>query len=363
MSSFNVTARRVSIVPIENANALELALIEGTTFVSVVPKSAGLKDGDTIIYIPEQSILPDSIISDMNLVADDGKTMLAGGTILEDGTRKRDRVKALRLRGQVSQGLCYSPGIPLVEGEDYAEQLGITKWAPPVPASMSGKVEVTYGMSGYTNLENIKYYPDTIKDGEEIIATEKIHGSSLNLSLIDGELAVASKGFASRGMSLVDEKDAQGNSKNLYWQAAHKINAKELLTRISEANGGARVTIFAEVFGAGVQDLAYGSTSHEVRAFDIRIGEDYLDYDEFVKITTELGIPIVPLIYRGPFSLAKIEEVAVGREQVSGKEACIREGVVVKPTTERRDPELGRVALKVISPKYLTRKGETTEYE
>jgi hypothetical protein len=38
--------------------------------------------------------------------------------------------------------------------------------------------------------------------------------------------------------------------------------------------------------------------------------------------------------------------------------------VVVRPVIERRDSELGRVILKVISPAYLTKRGdEGTEFE
>ena len=41
----------------------------------------------------------------------------------------------------------------------------------------------------------------------------------------------------------------------------------------------------------------------------------------------------------------------------------MREGVVIKPTTEREDMFLGRVILKSKADRYLLRKGNSTEFE
>ncbi|MFF3573041.1 helix-turn-helix domain-containing protein [Nocardia jiangxiensis] len=85
--------------------------------------------GDHAVYIPEQAIVHDPLIEELGLT---GK--LAG--------RQRNRVKAVRLRGEVSQGIVCRPrqlhGADLTQaaaaGTDFAELLGITKWVPPVPA-------------------------------------------------------------------------------------------------------------------------------------------------------------------------------------------------------------------------------------
>ena len=115
----------------------------------------------------------------MGLVSSDGKTMLAGGTLNADGTKRRNRVKALRLRGTLSQGLVYSHTDKLgelVEGADYTEQLGIEKYVPPVPTEMSGKVEHAPELRSYTDIENIKNFPGVLTPGEEVACAEKIHG-------------------------------------------------------------------------------------------------------------------------------------------------------------------------------------------
>ncbi len=88
------------------------------------------------MYIPEQSVLPDELIGELGLTG-----RLAGGAA--------NRVKAVRLRGELSQGLVCRPkalaGVDLTraaaEGTDFAERLGITKWVPPIPTTMDGEVE------------------------------------------------------------------------------------------------------------------------------------------------------------------------------------------------------------------------------
>jgi len=114
------------------------------------------------------------------------------------------------------------------------------------------------------------------------------------------------------------------------------------------------------VYGRGVQDLHYGEPNPAFRVFDAYVGEPgqgrYLAPNE---IETSLGdlFPLVPVLYRGPFSIAALTEQTDGATALGGKH--LREGVVVKPATERESPEFGRVILKSVSGSYLTRKGGT----
>ena len=123
------------------------------------------------------------------------------------------------------------------------------------------------------------------------------------------------------------------------------------------------IYLLGEIYGKGVQDLTYGTTEPEFRLFDIYVGEPgkgrYLDYDEKVRVCTDYNIPMVPLIYRGPFSKDKILEWTDGKETVSGRKLHIREGVVIRPVKERNDSKLGRVMLKSVSTDYLFRKNAT----
>lgn len=162
MANFAVTVERLqAIEPHPNADRLDLAVVG--EYRSIIRKGQHA-EGDLVAYIPEASILPDVLIEEMGLTG-----RLAG--------KQANRVKAIRLRGIVSQGLCYPAREGWVEGQDVTEELGIIKYEPRLPAHMGG---VIYNASRDRclryDVENWKRWPDVLQDGEEVQFTEKIHG-------------------------------------------------------------------------------------------------------------------------------------------------------------------------------------------
>ncbi len=358
MSSFSVTARRVTVLPHGNADALEIAQVDGTEFVSVVRKGA-FESGDLAVYIPEAAVVPQPVLEDLGLWGVERKGKIIGALAGPDGRR----VKAIRLRGVLSQGLVHRPaGLDLAEGADYAEALGITKWEPPIPTSLSGEAVAVADLRSYTDIENIKNFPDALSDGEDVIMTEKLHGSCMICSLIDGEFRVSSKGLAGKGLALLPGEGPDGQAANAYWRAAQAAGVEAAVRGIAARSGASEVTVFGELLG--VQDLMYGQAKGQLgfRAFDVRLDGAYADHAHFEALMSQAGLDCCPVLYRGPFSRRAAEEAASGPETVTGSEAHIREGVVVRPAAERQDPALGRVILKCISPAYLLRHGGT-EYE
>lgn len=365
MSSFPVQARRVTISEHPNADAIELAHVDA--FVSIVRKG-DFQTGDLAVYLPEQALLPESLILELGLYErdEDGQPLYD-----EKGLRgklagpERNRIKPMRLRGIFSQGILYRPDFDLEEGQDYAQVLGVTKWVPPVPIHMAGELKPFPGLSSYTDIENIKRYPDFLQAGEEVVAVEKCHGTATVHVFVKGQgFAVSSKGFAGQGLGLVDAKNERGQSTNVYWRAAHAHDVAAKLERFCIERGAGKVTLYGETFG--VQDLKYGLQNGAIgfAAFDLKVDDQYLDYDEFVAVAEALDLPLLPLLYRGPFSDEAVWAAASGREQVTGQEAHIREGVVVRPVKERYDLELGRVILKAVSEDYLLRRNkDATEFE
>jgi len=176
-----------------------------------------------------------------------------------------------------------------------------------------------------------------------------------------GRLVVCSKGLGSKGLAFKPE--AEQNANNLYLRVARHLNALERL-----ADYEVPIFVIGEVFGSGVQDLGYGAHTKSdetlgFRVFDVYEGQPqhgrYLNDDELTQFCEERGFERVPVLYRGPFSKAKMLQLTTGAETVSGEEAHIREGVVVRPTEERRDLLIGRVQLKSVSDDYLLRKNGT----
>ncbi|MGW7404579.1 RNA ligase (ATP) [Streptomyces sp. NPDC054833] len=355
MSTLRVTAEVLTVHEHPNADALELAQVG--LYRAVVAKGA-YRTGEAAVYIPEQSVLPAGLIEELGLTG-----RLAGGNA--------DRVKAVRLRGELSQGIVCRPKAladvdlarAAADGTDFAEALGITKWVPPIPPTMNGDVESAPDLLPWVDIENIQRYPGIFTAGEDVVLTEKLHGSACLLTYVadEGRVFASSKGFGAKSLALKEDP------RNLYWRAIRGHGVAEAAARLAERVGARRVGIFGEVYGAGVQDLTYGADGRRetlgYAVFDVSAEIDgavrWLDAVE----SLEGELPLVPRLYEGPYDIDRVLEFASGRETVSGRGLHLREGVVVRTAVERYSPVTGgRAIAKAVSPAYLTRKGGT-EYE
>ena len=399
MSTFDCKVVPITILPHPNAEKLELAQV--ADYRCVVGKDL-YKTGDLVAYIPEAAIIPEDQLHFFGYWNEaQNKGLLAGS--------KGDRVKAVKLRGEVSQGLVFpvnkiamylgQPDREFVPGDDVASLLGIVKYEPPIPVGMAGEVyNAGQAVTVDYDIENLKKYPDVLQEGEEVIFTEKLHGTSFQIGLLPifgnagkyhhddhfsaGEFStdkayffVASKGLGAQGLCF---KDVEANKNNVYVRAARQFNLFEKLLKLRshlEHLGHADaidepLILQGEVFGA-VQDLTYGAKQGEIffRAFDICVGERsyrrYFDEEVFAKAIEIMEIDRCPVLYKGPYSKEKILELTHHTKSI----VCpsrISEGGVVKPTKERKDLSIptmgGRVILKSINEDYLLRKGNATEF-
>lgn len=328
------------IIPHDNADSLEIAVIGGYNCITQIGQ---FKKGDLVAYIQEASVLPDWLIEELGLTG-----RLSGS--------KKNRVKAVRLRGVFSQGLLYPARDGWELGQDVSEELGIKKWEPPIPSQLAGYVKRLSGdyKTLKFDIENIKKqrYRKMLQEGDDyVVITEKLHGTWFCLALMpDGTRFVTSKGLSKQGIVL------QESDTNLYWRCA------KALPLPSDYVPEEATYILGEIFGPGVQDLRYGVDEQGTfgfRVFDIYQGipdgGQYLSWDKVEEFCDKWGIQTVPVLYEGLYSLEKVLELTDGKECVSGEGRNIREGVVVRHYK-------GHIRLKSISEHYLLRKGKTTEY-
>ncbi|GAA2648606.1 RNA ligase (ATP) [Streptomyces lunalinharesii] len=358
MSTLRVTVEELTVHEHPDADALELAQVG--LYRAVVAKGA-YRTGEFAVYIPEQAVLPEALIAELGLT---GK--LAGAAA--------DRVKAIRLRGELSQGIVCRPralsGVDLAgaheAGADFAAELGIVKWVPPVPISMSGEVEPAGDLLPWIDVENLKRYPAAFPEGEPVAVTEKVHGTACCLTYHAGDdrVQVTSKGLGAQRLALVEDAG------NLYWRAVRGHHLPRVAAELAGELGASRVGIYGEVYGDGVQDLGYGTDGRRdvpgYAAFDLAVevggAVRWLDPQELDRVLAG-RLPVVPTLFSGPYGARRVMALAEGRETLSGRAVHLREGVVVRPLTGRYSPELGgRAIAKVVSGAYLTRKGGT-EYE
>lgn len=98
MAEFECKVYKLEILPHPNADAIELAKVGD--YLSIVRKGE-FNTGDLGVYIPTSAIVPVWLLKRLGLWDDEkGKGKLAG----KDG----NRVKEVRLRGILSEGLVYS---------------------------------------------------------------------------------------------------------------------------------------------------------------------------------------------------------------------------------------------------------------
>ncbi len=360
MSTLRVVSEKLVIHPHPNADALELAQVG--LYRAVVPKDA-YRTGDCAVYIPEQAIVPEDLLADIGL------TGRLGG-------KQHNRVCIVKLRGEISQGIVCRPtslddGDADIwerlwrDGTDLADRLGITKWVPDVPIAMAGEVEAAADLLPWVEIENIRRYPDIFEPGEPIVATEKIHGTCclFTYDARTGTSYVSSKGFGGKRLAIIE------SDRNVYWRAIRAFGVEEFARKLADSHGFTRVGIFGEVYGAGVQDLGYGVNAGKkpgYAVFDLSVEQDtrvsWVDGDTARQMIGD-ALPMVPVLYSGPYNEDLLTELAEGAETVSGTSANMREGLVVRPEVERRSEVLaGRAIGKFVSTAYLIRKGGT-EYE
>lgn len=355
MSTFSVKVHAVEVLPHPNADKLELARIGA--YLCVIPKDV-YTSGDLVAYIPEQAIVPLTLQQELGV---EGK--LAGSD--------KNRVKAVKLRGILSQGLVLKARDGWTRGQDVTAELGITKWEPPIPPNFAGEVaNIGERNTATYDIENFKNFPDLFEDGEEVVFTEKIHGTCTQITLlpkgreIEGKrLWAGSKGLGARGLMM---RETENNLRsNAYVRAMIDLGIGQKLLDLF-GNLDIPVILLGETYGKGVQDLHYGETSIAFRAFDIILGDrgnqTFLDHDSLDAALEKMGIERVPVLYRGPFSREAMDAHVSGKT-IAGNGAHIREGIVIRPIKERKHSDInpcgGRVQLKYVSGDYLTRKGGT----
>lgn len=327
------------VFPHPNADALELAHIKGWQCVIPIGK---YQAGDLVTYIPIDSMIPlthsdrwgfTKYLS-VKSASDDMEMPVPAG-----------RVRCARLRGEPSFGVIVDMEDPAwTEGQDVKAHYGIFKYIPPVRTT-AGDAETAHPLFvNYTEIENLRNFPEVLTEGEEVTVTEKLHGTNCRIGRIEGEAMAGSKGVRRKRPA---DDEVAGNT---YWFPFTLPAVKALLETAGAAHR--QFILFGEVFGSKIQDLHYGHKGQlGFRAFDILADGKYLDTDTFCALCARYGVETVPFLYRGAYALETIRALSQGNTTLADNH--IREGVVVKPVIERIDPKIGRTALKYIGDSYL----------
>jgi RNA ligase (TIGR02306 family) len=332
------TIRKIDALrPIPDADAIECAVVGGWT---AVVKKGEYAAGDLAVYCEIDSWIPHALAPFLSK----GKEPR-----VFDGIQG-ERLRTMKLRGQLSQGLLLPLSTltmidsELFEGLDVSFPLGIVKYEAPIPAQLAGEVKGMFpGWIQKTDQERVQNLKEELdywlREQHVWEVTEKLDGSSMTVYLRDGEF-----GVCSRNLEL---KPSETNS---LWKVAVR-NDLELKLRRADRN----LALQGELIGEGIQGNPYKQKGQEFFLFDIYDIDTskYFTPAERKAFVQEHDIKHVPVLAFGAElsdtlgvnSIDGILRFAEGKS-VMGMIGCEREGVVFKSKAMQ-------CSFKAISNKFL----------
>ena len=329
------TIRKIDALhPIVGADAIECAVVGGWT---CVVKKGEFNVGDRAVYCEIDSWIPHEIAPFLS----------RGNFPRVYNDVKGERLRTVKLRGQLSQGLllpleptCANIESELFEGLDVSLPLGIVKWERPLNAQLAGQAKGNFPSvipkTDQERVQNLKSeVAQAITDGLQFEVTEKLEGSSMTVYLIDGVF-----GVCSRNLDLKETDD------NTFWQVARRDGIEDKMWVIP----GGDFAIQGELIGPGIQGNIYKLSKPEFRVFDVyNISDGYYlipsNRREFIKVMGLLHVPVISTYE--DLGVGTMEELLLRAEGPSAiTPTQEREGVVFKQVN-------GGMTFKAISNKYL----------
>ena len=294
-----------AIEPIPGADRIVKATVDGWELVT--QKSNNFQPGDLVVYFEIDSLLP--ICEQFSFL--EPYKVSAKNSVNGEGYR----LKTIRLRRQVSQGLIlplfyhdgkyFLPNIgddavyEVAEGDDVTDLLGVQKYEKPIPAQLAGKIRGNFpSFIRKTDQERIQncfedFYAKYLYEPFEV--SLKLDGSSFTAYFRrsdESDLAINSEyagtfGVCSRNLDLIETED------NAFWQVARKYDLESKLRKL-----GRSIAIQAELMGPGVQSNREQLEELDIYVFDIFDidTQSYLTSSERIRLCTTLGLKHVPLI-------------------------------------------------------------------
>ena len=372
----------LDIEPIPNADRIELVHIDGW---QVIAKKDEIHIGDNVIYFEIDSWIPHDLVPFLTK---------EGHEPSEFNGIKGERLKTIKMRGAISQGLVlpisflkekfpdvYDKAYDCID-YDLTEVLGIKKWEMPEVEQMRrfGSSAVAPGDHRYpfpdfipkTDQERIQNMPEIFEeaiDSREKTSTyqvtEKLDGTSCTICLYDDG---TTQRFLVCSRNYIYQPDG---GQTVYGEIAKKYNIKRRLspwnwidkvlnffgvkdpTRPIRKEGWPNLAIQGEIIGPKVQGNKYNLEELEFYVFDIFDirNQVYLTPSETAAITLDLGLKHVPLI-DGAWQLngqtmESVIKMAEGKTVVGNNPDQEREGLVFKRNNIRRK------SFKAISNKFL----------
>lgn len=329
------------VLPIEGADRIELIKVEGWQCVA---NKGQFKKGELCVYFEIDSFLP---------VVPEFEFLRASSYKKTDVMGEGFRLKSMKFRGQISQGLALPLRIfPEIEFmplySDVTEILGVKKWEIEERATTGGTIignlppDVPH--TDEIRIQNFTEFADAFKGLEYYIST-KMDGSSHSL-------CVDENGFHVCGHNYEYKNDGSSS----FYEFVNKRSYENSMIHFAEAYGLDTFTIQGEFCAPGIQKNPLRLVTPEWYVFTIRENGKRVGLRRMQEICEALHMPTVPIEEIDTDLPSKYPTIEAMLERADGNYSTggRKEGIVVRTTEPVYNETIGGpLSMKVVSNKYL----------
>lgn len=309
------TIRRiVEIKDIDGADVIEAVRVDGWW---VVAKKGEYQVDQLATYLEVDSFVPTSIAPFLTKSGHEPKEY--------EGVQG-ERLRTVKLRGQLSQGLLLPiSSLPSVlqmeaeEGGDVTEALGVLKWERPISPQLYGQAKGSFpSFLRKTDQERVQNIGRTLESyiDQTFEVTIKLDGSSCTIFVKDED-----DGVCSRNLELKQNED------NAFWRIALDYDIHKKIRAY-----GKNIAVQGELIAPNIQSNYEKVTKPEFYVFDV-FDIDKQEYilpkerQEFCKL---LDIPHVPVIDKSFAMISGVDKLLDMAEGDGMNKGVKREGLVFK---------------------------------
>lgn len=338
----------IDLQPIDGADVIEKAQVLGWW---VIVKKGEYKVGDLCSYIQIDTIVPER-------------------PEFEFLRPRNFRVRTIKLKGQISQGLIIPcPKGKWKEGDDVTDILEVQKYSKDIavqarkprkwytkyiwlfkkrinkifPFLFAAKKSDSFPshLVQKTDEDRIQNMPSVLERyrGQLFIVSEKLDGSSITLINDKNGLRICSRNF-----------EVTGKSDNEFVNVVQETKFANHINSLVGHYGAQNIIVQGEYIGKPQKNY-YKLNGNEIRLFNIFVDAKKIAPVEFYNVCQALSIPVCDKVSETvlDFNMQDIVKLADGKSLVNPK--INREGLVFRDV-------LGTISFKVVSNNYLIKNEE-----
>jgi RNA ligase (TIGR02306 family) len=337
MSKFEcpvVTIKNVSKHPY--ADSLDIISFNEIGWI-VIDRLGVRKTGEKVCYIPVDAMVP---IKRREFSFLESNAMSTGYA----------RIKTLKLRGVVSQGLIIDAPLKSNVGDDFNDYLEVVKYEPPPEALMDTQGGVP--LPGWLTKADAERYQNAVNQVEpyrndsDWVASVKYDGTSACVGVDYEEEEGKRRFIGSHRLMLTKE--------TFYHHVAKSQDLLRKIELIGIELGAKQICLQGEICGPKIQKNRMGLPNMQFFAFDIFMVKDgfcdYLDYGLFLSLCTKYQIQTVPIIKSD--KLPPLYEALDYANKLKYPNDYPAEGIVFVKVPATNIHGFGRAKVKIISQEY-----------